>query len=490
MAEGFNKPQGLSFEGNVLDNWCRFKQQFTIYLVAANLEKNSKEKTCILLNLAGAEALEIYNTFQYVGENESADDLTVVMKKFEEYCSPRKNITYERHVFNSRAQGVNESIDLYVTDLRLKAKTCEFGVLTDELIHDRIVCGIKSDQVRGRLLREPELSLKKAIDICRASEVSQTQLKSLGANDSQKFEVDVVDKSSSKSNAGYRHQPKQTFTRKPQGFKQPKQHDIGSQSPCGNCGRTHQKGYCPAQGKKCNFCHKLSHFEIVYRQKRKAVFMTEPDSDFFVGTLDVQELNVESDELSVHEIDNICGREGDDEWNAKLYLTGGRKFINFKIDTGAKCNVIPLQLFNSLKVDSPMMCPSGIKLLSYSGDKIDTCGEVLLECTYRNISQKIHFYVVDKPVMPIVGLQTCLKLNLIKKVDSLLTQADILNTYQDLFSGLGKLPGMHHIQIDPTVNPVVEASHCIPLALRSQVKEELDRMQQLGVIAPVRKPTD
>ena len=138
-------------------------------------------------------------------------------------------------------------------------------------------------------------------------------------------------------------------------------------------------------------------------------------------------------------------------------MTGGRKFINFKIDTGAKCNVIPLQLFNSLKVESPMMCPSGIKLLSYSGDKIDTCEEVLLECTYRNIPQKIHFYVVDKPVMPIVGLQTCLKLNLIKKVDSLLTQADILNTYQDLFSGLGKLPGMHHIQIDPTVNPVVEA---------------------------------
>ena len=51
------------------------------------------------------------------------------------------------------------------------------------------------------------------------------------------------------------------------------------------------------------------------------MFTTEPDSDFFVGTLDVQETNVESDELSVHEVDNICGR-GDDEWNAKLYLTG------------------------------------------------------------------------------------------------------------------------------------------------------------------------
>ena len=116
------------------------------------------------------------------------------MKKFEEYCSPRKNITYERHIFNSRNQGDNESIDLYVTNLRLKARTCEFGPLTDELIRDKIMCGIKSDQVRGRLLREPDLSLQKAIDICRASEVSQNQLKSLGSTET-KFGVDVIQKS-------------------------------------------------------------------------------------------------------------------------------------------------------------------------------------------------------------------------------------------------------------------------------------------------------
>ena len=120
--------------------------------------------------------------------------IEAVMKKFEEYCSPRKNITYERYIFNSRNQGDNESIDLYVTNLRLKARTCEFGPLTDELIRDKIMCGIKSDQVRGRLLREPDLSLQKAIDICRASEVSQNQLKSLGSTET-KFGVDVIQKS-------------------------------------------------------------------------------------------------------------------------------------------------------------------------------------------------------------------------------------------------------------------------------------------------------
>ena len=32
-----------------------------------------------------------------------------------------------------------ESIDKYITDLRLKVKTCEYGTMADEMIKDRIV---------------------------------------------------------------------------------------------------------------------------------------------------------------------------------------------------------------------------------------------------------------------------------------------------------------------------------------------------------------
>ena len=70
------------------------------------------------------------------------------------------------------------------------------------------------------------------------------------------------------------------------------------------------------------------------------------------------------------------------------------------------------------------------------------------------------------------------------------TQVDILNTHRNVFSGLGKFTGIHHIQIDSRVNPVVEASRRKPIALYHQVKEELDRIQQLGVNTLVSKPTD
>jgi hypothetical protein len=56
-------------------------------------------------------------------------------------------------------QQPGESFDQYVTDLRLKVKTCEYGTMADEMIKDRIVVGVQSDIVRGRLLREKDLNL-------------------------------------------------------------------------------------------------------------------------------------------------------------------------------------------------------------------------------------------------------------------------------------------------------------------------------------------
>ena len=51
-------------------------------------------------------------------------------------------------------QNVSETIDAYVTELRLQAKNCEFGALCEELIRDRIVVGIRDEAVRSRLARQ------------------------------------------------------------------------------------------------------------------------------------------------------------------------------------------------------------------------------------------------------------------------------------------------------------------------------------------------
>ena len=74
-----------------------------------------------------------------------------------------------------RTQQKDETAD----ELKLIAKNCNFGSLEDELIRDRLVYGTYSERVKERLLREEELTLLKALKICRADEQSNKQLKAM-----------------------------------------------------------------------------------------------------------------------------------------------------------------------------------------------------------------------------------------------------------------------------------------------------------------------
>ena len=175
----FLPPQQLSLTGNLAENWRRFKQQYEIYEIASGTDKkDAKVRAMTFLHVVGLESLEIYNTFSWENEDDKLK-IDKIFEQFADYCNPRKNVTYETHVFFTRNQKEGEKFDTYVTDLRNKASTCEFDVLKEGLIRDRIVCGIKNDSVRSRLLREKDLTLQKCIDICRAAEASEVQMKEL-----------------------------------------------------------------------------------------------------------------------------------------------------------------------------------------------------------------------------------------------------------------------------------------------------------------------
>ena len=60
----FKPPSTLSLEGNVADNWRKWKQRFQLYMEASgSMKKPEKQRVAIFLHLIGDDALEIYNTF-------------------------------------------------------------------------------------------------------------------------------------------------------------------------------------------------------------------------------------------------------------------------------------------------------------------------------------------------------------------------------------------------------------------------------------------
>ena len=158
--------------------WKKWQQIFEIYMTAARkTEANDDVKTSLLLHAIGPEGIEIFNTFTFTEEEVSK--YTSTLAKFQAHFVPKVNLTYERHRFFTRNMQVGESIDKYVTDLRILARTCAFGTLGESLIKDRLVCGVGDTGQTERLLRVSDLDLEKALDICRASEASKEELRKI-----------------------------------------------------------------------------------------------------------------------------------------------------------------------------------------------------------------------------------------------------------------------------------------------------------------------
>ena len=225
-------PKELSFSGNVSENFRKFEEHWVLFEKTELKERTEEERCSYFLLFVGEKAHDIHKAltfekpeFEVTSGTRTWKRTTEELRKaFREYCSPKKNFTYERHKFNIRNQEENESIDQYVTELRTLASTCEFENLKDGLIRDRIVCGIRNQTLKERLLREADLTLKKAVDICRAAEISREQVKSL--TDSKPADVDALNKSYGKQRHG-------NFDS--QHNDERKSHNRSS--TCGNCGR-------------------------------------------------------------------------------------------------------------------------------------------------------------------------------------------------------------------------------------------------------------
>ena len=136
----------------------------------------------------GQTGRDIYNAMTL--QDDERDKIDILFTKVEQYCKPRRNVTIECYRFNSRAQGKLETVDHYVTELELISKNCGCGELENQLLPDRVICGIHSDEVKQHLLQVDDLTLEKCLKICRSYEQTKKSVQILA--DSPHVVVDDV----------------------------------------------------------------------------------------------------------------------------------------------------------------------------------------------------------------------------------------------------------------------------------------------------------
>ena len=474
-------------------------------MATENDTKPEKVKVAILLHVIGDEGIEVYNAFtwDYKETVEGQDEpqlvedqkhkLEYVLKKLEDYCSPKKNVVVERHKFFCRYQGEGESIERYLTELKLLAQNCEFEQLETSLIMSQVVRGIRDDLVREKLLRVDNLELDKAMTICRAAELVRQQAKELSsstsadaATSSTVHAVKKQHKYQNKKRGG--HQKTEARSQKYSGGATSRndssRNDSArsssgqpSQSSCGRCGYKHAPNRCPAYNQYCSKCHRRGHFRKCCKAKHVDVVHDEyEDYDYNSGN-----------ELVVDAIYAVNTSTKTD-WIELLNINGA--IVPCKLDTGAQANVMSLEEYRSLP-DKPKITSCSAKLTGYYNSEIPLVGKCITSIEHRGTRFKVQFMVVPGKAPTLLGRNACEKLDLVRRVEAVQRSAGgMLDEYPDIFQGLGCLPGEVNIALKEDAVPMVEACRKVPFKMQEPLKEELMKMVKMGIIEPVEEPSD
>ena len=242
VPSNFPVPQVMVCKGDKASNWEFFRQQYEDYKIAMELcQRQMSVHLASLCSIMGKECLQILWNLSLTAEQQAT--VKGCLDGLAAHFKPQRNVVYERYVFNSCVQIVEESVDVYVNRLRKLASSCEFGALTNELIRDWLVIGVKDRDLKG-------LSLQKAIEICKSNEITKQQLKSLENEEKKPHEeVNMCKQSGRRSSRTTIKPPAQDLKKKTPDFKY-KPEKGNSKRKCKYCGKQmHNKRQdCPAFG--------------------------------------------------------------------------------------------------------------------------------------------------------------------------------------------------------------------------------------------------
>ena len=237
-------PEKFSFKP---EDWTRWIRRFERFRKATGLDQKSGENQVnTLVYSMGEEADDIMVSFGLTADD--ARQYELVKNRFESHFIVKRNIIFERTKFNLRSQ----------------QEHCEFGVLKNELIRDRIVVGLKDKKLSEKLQLDSKLTLEKAVTQARQSETVKKQQDILQGTqpDPPSAYVDQISKKRGKGGKW-----------KDQKDKPPKNSKLAGKTPetkCTRClGTPHSKQECPAKDSKCNKCLKKGHWAKACKSQLK-----------------------------------------------------------------------------------------------------------------------------------------------------------------------------------------------------------------------------
>lgn len=310
------------------------------------------------------------------------------MTLLKNHYHPKPSEIVQRYKFDSRSRKPDESVLEYVAELRRLAQDCNYGDKLQQMLRDRLVCGISDERIQRRLLSEAELTFDKALSIA-------VETANKNAQDLKIPSASVKFMKAKKGSQGA------------SGFK-------GAGKECYRCkGTRHTAADCKFKQEKCHACGKIGHIARACRNKDVQNQGSRDNKDVKKETkqgayhrshqveVKQEESDSSSEEaLPMYFMKYKLGQMSDvqvrrvDPYVVTLKLNN--KNVQFEIDTGCSLTVMNENTFKKLwkETNSPDVKPVRIHLETYTGDPVKVMGVATVKVKYKQQSCKLPLVVV------------------------------------------------------------------------------------------------
>ena len=440
------------------DDWSQYVERLQFYFQVNGITEDVQKRATFLL-VAGPA---VYKQLSSLITPAKPADLPFerILEALTKYYSPRPSEIVERFKFHSRVRKSGESVSAFVSELRSMSKFCNFGATLEDMLRDRLVCGINEEHIQKRLLSEPNLTLQRAVELSESLETAAKNAQELrSAKPSQETVL-----------------PGEVHTVGP-----PKRPAERPELTCYRCGKKgHTATKCRFKDAKCHHCGKVGHLQSVCRSKAKSNSKPARDRQR-VSVRQVTEQ--EDEEYPLFAVQSARTKP----WVITVDVEG--QSLEMEVDTGASLSLISVETHRRL-LSHKQLKESHVKAYTYSGQPIQVMGTLDVDVCYDGQQALLPLAVVQGDGPSLLGRDWLQQIRLDwKGIFQMETSPleSLLQRKKALFQpGLGTLKGFKaKIHVDPTATPKFCKARPVSYAFRGKVEEELERLTKEGIVEPV-----
>ncbi len=150
------------------EEWPQYVERLEHFLCANGIDSEER-KRAIFLSIIGPTTYKLLCSL--ISPSKPGDKpLTDLIDTLKSHYSPKPSTIVQRFKFHMQTRQAGESVGMFLAELRAVAQHCNFGPTLDDMLQDRLVCGINDGSIQRLLLYKVELTLEDALKIALSYE--------------------------------------------------------------------------------------------------------------------------------------------------------------------------------------------------------------------------------------------------------------------------------------------------------------------------------